>query len=72
MSEYKFGAMLPPDLAWQEDKTAGEIASINLISRLEARLKEIKDPSQDDLDLMKAIHAHLAWYGVRPFDVTKS
>ena len=58
------GALLPPELSWQEGQTAGYIASINLLLRLEAHLS--KSLSCVDTDFAEEIDETLQWLKVKP------
>jgi hypothetical protein len=57
------GALIPPELAWQEGQTAGYIASVNLLLQIQSELK-IKTPNIL-ANLIQEIDNHLQWLGVR-------
>ena len=73
--KFSMGALVPPDLAWQEGKNAGEIASLTLLVQTREMLRgrvawqrQIGSPT--DLLAQKfadVITDHLVWYGIEKY-----
>lgn len=57
------GALTPPDFSWQENRTAGEIASINMLLHVREVLSESSDVGMQKL--VKQIDGTLRYIKVK-------
>ena len=64
--KYRMGALPPPDMEWQKDKTPTEIACIDMLMHVRSVLT-LTDPSISALDkLVKQIDGTLRYVKVKP------
>jgi len=62
--QFATGALIPPELAWQEGLSAGTIRTINTLMRAEAELKKCLFVFSDKR-ILEDIDDLLKWLGVR-------
>lgn len=58
------GAMMPPAIAWQEGKTAGEISLIHFVMKVRTYFSTLDSADLDKQDLNQDANRLLKWYGV--------
>lgn len=67
--EFAMGANMPPEIAWQEDRTVGEIALILCLLRCDEELRQV--PVLEDKELRSEIDAVLRMYDIDKYSIRR-